>query len=266
MLAVNEAPVAVADSYSTDEDTPLSVVAPGVLGNDTDPDGDALAAGLVSGPVHGALILNADGSFSYSPDGDYAGPDGFSYEACDPSLLCDTAVVTVEVLAVNDPPVAVDDSASTPEDTPVLIDAAANDTDVDGNLDPTSAAVTSSPADGAVINHGDGSFTYTPDGGFQGSDSFVYQICDTDGACDTATVSIDVLAVNEAPVAVADSYSTDEDTPLSVAAPGVLGNDTDPDGDALAAGLVSGPVHGLSLIHISEPTRPTATSRMPSSA
>jgi PKD repeat protein len=106
VVAVNDPPVAVGDSYGTDEDTPLSVAAPGVLGNDTDPDGDALAASLVSGPVHGILTLNADGSFTYDPHADYFGPDSFSYEACDPSLLCDTAVVTVDVLAVNEAPVA----------------------------------------------------------------------------------------------------------------------------------------------------------------
>ncbi len=84
--------------------------------------------------------------------------------------------------AQNSPPVAADDSATTPQDTPVVIDAAANDFDADGNLDPYSAVAITAPANASVINNGDGSFTYVPDPGFGGSDSFDYQICDTDGA------------------------------------------------------------------------------------
>ena len=122
----------------------------------------------------------------------------------------------------NQPPVANDDSATTPEDTPVTIDAAANDLDVDGNLVPSSATVTSGPTNGAVTNNGDGTFTYTPDPDYNGLDSFDYEICDTDGLCDTATVTITVTPVNDAPVAVDDNSTTPEDTPVTTP---VLDND-----------------------------------------
>src|SRR6185369_16455161 len=80
---VNDAPVAGDDSYSTDEDTALTIAAAGVLGNDSDGEGSALHAVLVSGPAHGALTLNADGSFTYTPSADYNGPDSFTYRAND---------------------------------------------------------------------------------------------------------------------------------------------------------------------------------------
>jgi VCBS repeat-containing protein len=98
------APTAVDDAYATDEDAPLSVAAPGVLGNDTDPDGDTLAAALVSGPSHGTLTLNPDGSFTYTPDANYNGPDSFAYRATDGSLDSNTATVSLTVSAVNDAP------------------------------------------------------------------------------------------------------------------------------------------------------------------
>ncbi len=90
------------------------------------------------------------------------------------------------------PPIAVDDSAATPANAPVTIDVAANDTDIDGNLAPASAALVSGPLNGTANNNGDGTFTYTPNASFSGVDIFTYEICDTTALCDTATVTITV--------------------------------------------------------------------------
>ena len=100
----NQAPSAVGDAYTTGEDTTLSVAAPGVLANDRDSDGDPLTASLVSGPAHGSLTLNANGSFSYTPAADYNGPDSFTYRANDGSVDSNTATVSLTVTAVNDAP------------------------------------------------------------------------------------------------------------------------------------------------------------------
>ena len=102
--SVNDAPVAVNDSYSTDEDTTLNVTAPGVLGNDSDIDSATITAVQVSGPTHGTLILNADGSFSYSPALNYNGPHSFTYKANDGTVDSNTATVSLTVTAVNDAP------------------------------------------------------------------------------------------------------------------------------------------------------------------
>jgi VCBS repeat-containing protein len=100
----NQAPVAAADTYNTPEDTPLTVTAPGVLGNDSDPDGNPLTATAVTGPSHGSLTLNANGSFTYTPDANYNGPDSFTYRAGDGTLTSNLATVTLTVSATNDAP------------------------------------------------------------------------------------------------------------------------------------------------------------------
>ncbi|MET0829745.1 MAG: Ig-like domain-containing protein [Microbacterium sp.] len=102
VTAVNDAPVALDDAYSTSEDVVLAVPAPGVLGNDVD--GDALTATLVTGPTNGEVVVNGDGSFTYTPAADFAGSDSFTYQASDGSLPSNTATVTITVTAVDDAP------------------------------------------------------------------------------------------------------------------------------------------------------------------
>src|SRR5262249_48844875 len=136
VAAVNDAPVAAADSYTTDEDTTLTINGAGVLGNDSDVDGDSLSAIVVSGASHGTLTLNSDGSFSYAPDANYNGNDSFTYKASDGVLDSDVVTVSLTITAVDDAPVASADSYSTSEDTALTIDAPgllANDTDVEGD-------------------------------------------------------------------------------------------------------------------------------------
>ncbi|MDP9387074.1 MAG: Ig-like domain-containing protein [Actinomycetota bacterium] len=243
--AVNDPPVAGSDAYSTTEDTTLGVPAPGVLGNDSDPDGDPLTAEMPSSPANGTLVLNPDGSFTYTPNANFSGTDSFAYMAHDPNGGMATATVTITVSGANDPPVAVDDAYSASEGTTLNINAPGvlgNDSDPDG--DALTASLGTAPANGTVMLNPNGSFTYTPNAGFNGVDSFTYRASDPSGASDTATVSITVNAVNDAPVAVDDAYTTAEDTLLTVAAPGVLGNDTDAEGDALTASLATGPANG----------------------
>src|SRR5213076_2798618 len=92
------------DSYTTPEDTTLTVSAPGVLANDSDVDGDPLTAILISGPVHGTLTLNSNGGFSYTPALNYNGPDTFTYKANDGQADSAPATVSITVTPVNDPP------------------------------------------------------------------------------------------------------------------------------------------------------------------
>jgi Flp pilus assembly protein TadG len=115
----------------------------------------------------------------------------------------------------------------------VTINATVSDSDVDNNLDPSTATVERYPSNGQVVSNGDGTFTYTPDENFNGADSFVYQVYDEDGLCDTATVTVNVTPVNDPPVAVDDAYITMQDTTLTVDAPDVLVNDSDVDGDTI---------------------------------
>jgi VCBS repeat-containing protein len=239
-----QAPAAVADTYSTTEDVALTVNAPGVLSNDSDVDGDALSAVKVADPTHGALTLNADGSFTYTPDANFNGTDSFTYEANGAGTASNAASVTITVTPVSDVPVAVADSYSSGEDVGLTVDAPGvlgNDTDPEGGL---TAVKLTEPTHGAVILNADGSFTYTPAADFNGTDSFTYEANDGTADSNTVTVTITVRPVNDAPVAVADAHTTTMAVPLLVSAPGVLGNDTDVEGGALTAVMVTTAAHG----------------------
>ena len=232
---VNDATVANNDSYSTGEDSSLLG---NVLTNDVDVDGDTFTAALLSGPAHGTLVLNPDGSFSYTPTADYSGVDSFSYQVSDGTATSNTALVTIAVTAINDAPIAVNDSYTTDEDTPLAGNVLANDTDAEG--DSLSATLVAGPTHGTLVLTSDGTFTYTPDADYTGTDSFTYTAGDA-ALTDSALVTVSISSVNDVPVATGDSFTTDEDTPVSG---NVLTNDVDVEGDSLTATLVDGPTHG----------------------
>ena len=196
--SVNDAPVAGDDTYSTNEDTILNIAAPGVLTNDTDADMDSLTVSLIAPPANGNVSLLLDGSFSYTPNANFNGADTFVYEISDGNLGTDTATVTINVGAVNDVPELFDDSYTTAEDTPLSVDAMsgvlANDIDVDG--DGLTASIVIDPANGSVVLSSDGSFDYTPDANFNGTDTFTYRA--SDGTLDAiALVTISVTSQND---------------------------------------------------------------------
>ena len=233
---MNDPPVAEDDAAITDENNQLIVAAPGVLSNDSDPDvGDTLTVTAVdtNGTVGAVNAWNADGSFAYDPNEQFeylqAGnstSDSFTYTVSDSNGSTDTATVTITINGVNDPPVAVNDSAITDEDAPVIIDVLNNDSDVDGDI-LTVDSVTQG-TNGSVINNA-GNVTYTPAIGFNGTDSFNYTVSDGNGGTDTATVTVNVT-VTETPASInvqidtgptasifiwddtTDWWATDEDT------------------------------------------------------
>ena len=239
----NTAPVAAADAYATAEDAALAVAAgEGVLANDEDAEGDGLSAVLVAGPSNGAIELAPDGSFVYTPHADFSGTDSFTYKATDGRADSEPATVTIAVAAVNDAPVAAGDAYVLAHDAVSLAIAApgvlGNDADAEGQA--LTAAVAAAPAHGTLVLAGDGSFTYTPGGTFAGSDSFTYTV--SDGAA-SATAAVQIRR-NTVPVAAGDSYTVDGGALLRVAAPGVLANDSDADGDALSASVTMPPSNG----------------------
>ena len=222
-----EPPLAVDDADSLDEDSGDVIV--DVVANDTDPENDIAPStvAVTVSPANGTATSNGDGSVTYTPDPDFNGSDTFTYEVCDTTANCDTAVVTITVNAVDDAPTAVDDTATVDEDAgPVTINVTTNDVDVDGDLDPTTATIVSSPASGTITNNNDGTFDYDPDPNFSGTDSFVYEVCDASAECAHATVTITVNEVNDPPAAANDSDSVNEDGSVDV---DVLANDSDPD-------------------------------------
>ena len=244
-ISTNQPPVAADDAYSVDEDTTLNIAASGVLGNDSDADGDLLTAVLVAGSINGNVSLNADGSFSYTPGANFEGDDNFTYRANDGTANSNVAIVTITVNPVNDAPVAADESYSVNEDTVLNVAVRGvleNDFDVD--KDSLTAVLGTSSSNGILTLNSNGSFTYSPNANFVGTDSFTYKANDGFSDSNVATVSITVNPVNNAPVAVDDAYSVNEDTTLAVDAPGVLLNDTDAEGNPLSALLETNVIYG----------------------
>ena len=237
----NSPPVAAPDAYSTAENTPLVVPVPGVLSNDTDPDGDPLVAILDSGVSHGLLALDLNGSFVYTPTLSYIGTDSFTYRANDGIDNSNLAVVSLTITGTNTSPVALDDSSSTPEDNPVTVNVLVNDSDADG--DTLSISGVTQPADGKAIIQGT-SVLYTPNLNYFGPDGFSYTITDGRGGTATASVSIDVTPVNDPPLAYGDTYTTTQGSSLVVNPPGILQNDIDVDGDPLTPILITDVSHG----------------------
>ena len=252
ITGVNDANTANADAYGTDEDTVLNVLlGAGLVQNDTDIDtNDTLTVDSVDdSSTTGNVTWSADGSFDYDPDGQFeylavgeTAQDTFDYTVTDSNGATDTATVTITITGVNDAPVATGEVYGTNEDTPLVVNAAsgvlANDSDVEN--DALSAILVTDVSNGSLTLNPDGSFSYTPDLNFNGVDSFSYTANDGTVDGNTVTVTLNVAAQNDAPVATADVYGTNEDTPLVVnAASGVLANDSDIENDSLSAILAS---------------------------
>lgn len=198
---VNDAPMALNDAYQAVAGETLQVPAPGVLGNDTDPEGDSLTVEVNSGPANGMLSLNPDGSFSYTPNSG-ATSDSFSYRATDGQLFSSPATVSITVgTPVNQPPVAVDDYAQTTRNNAVFVNLAANDADPDGNLKDASGNVASGqftivtpPTRGGTVQVLTNGVNFTPKKNFLGTDVFTYVVRDLDGAVSNeATARVNVV-------------------------------------------------------------------------
>jgi len=198
VAAVNDPPVAVADSYTVNEDATLTVdAASGVLANDTDVEGDAKTAEVVTNPTHGTLTLNANGSFTYTPTGNYSGPDSFTYRAKDANGQSQPITVTITVVGVNDAPTAGNDTKSVVNDGSTHeVDVLVNDADGPGETQTvTITAVTQGASGGTVTIGSNGSkIQYKPAASFTGTETFTYTITDQGGLTKTATVTMTVTA------------------------------------------------------------------------
>lgn len=223
--SVNDVPAAAADSYRLNEDTTLTVPAAGVLANDTDADGDPLTVTSVAGPSHGTLLVNADGSFTYTPAANYNGTDSFSYNVGDGNGGTATATVALTIDPVNDPPTASGVTVSTEGKPSVTVTIVASD--VEG--DALTYARGAGPAHGTVTQSATDPrrFTYTPTAGYFGPDSFAVTVSDGKGGTATATVSVTVnrlrVAVNVDPSDGTNTINIARDSTVSVA---VLGSAT----------------------------------------
>src|SRR5438128_1092965 len=173
-------PTANDDFTDTDAGNPVVI---NVLENDTDPDDNDKqnhsSVPLTSAPAHGAATVDSStGAITYTPVDGYSGTDNFFYTVKD---VANATSNPAQVSIIVNRPTANDDFTQTDAGTAVVIDVLANDTDPDGNdnLDATSVAVISGPANGsASVNGTTGEITYTPGAGFSGTDTFTYTVKD----------------------------------------------------------------------------------------
>jgi VCBS repeat-containing protein len=229
---VNDPPVASSGALTTAEDT----AATGTL-SATDIDSPTLTFSIVAGPSHGTLTAfdPATGAFTYTPSANYNGSDSFTFKANDGQADSNVATVSITVTPVNDPPVAANGTATTPEDTLLIGSVSATDVD-SSNL---TYSLVAGAAHGTVTVNSNGSYAYTPAANYNGPDSFTFKANDGQADSNVATVSITVTPVDDAPMAGNGTITTAEDTPVSgsVAA-------TDVDGPTLTYSIVTQPGHG----------------------
>jgi VCBS repeat-containing protein len=199
--ASNPPPQAANDSASLNED---SSVSGNVLANDSDPDGDALSIDTtpVIAPLHGTVVLGSNGSYLYTPDANYAGTDSFTYRVRDADGGVATATVTFTVAAVNDAPIANNDTVNVLDGRSVTGNVLANDSDVEGDPLRVDTTPVTPPAHGSLVLNADGSFRYTPNANYSGPDEFSYRTTDAHGATAVARVLFNVAAANDVPVSV----------------------------------------------------------------
>ncbi|HOE93338.1 MAG TPA: DUF2341 domain-containing protein [Methanofastidiosum sp.] len=209
----NSPPVAVNDFYKTEMNTQLTVAAPGVLENDSDPEGNMLLSAKLTDPANGMVVMGTDGKFIYVPKNDFTGTDSFTYTVYDGIDASSTATVTITVGKAAEPqvekkeetttpknssPIAVDDYYITAINTQLAVVAPGiiqNDSDPDGDF--LLVAISKSPSNGSLSLGTDGSFTYMPNADFSGTDSFTYSLHDGNEGSSKAVVTITVASAQE---------------------------------------------------------------------
>ncbi|HCO21568.1 MAG TPA: hypothetical protein DIT97_00280, partial [Gimesia maris] len=227
-------------------DQGLTVIRQSLLVNDSDAEGDALTATLLTGPTHGILTFDDDGLFTYTPDVNYIGTDTFTYQVSDGITNSNIATVIIEM--TNDAPVASDDSYSLIHDVKTTFTNGVLLNDSDPDNQPLTAILVSGPAQGTLNFFGNGTFTYTPNAGYVGTDSFTYKV--TDGTLESNVVNVTLDITNIAPMGTADSFDVANNAALNVGGDGggrqsgVLANDGDSSDDIITAVLISGPANG----------------------
>ncbi|GMG76919.1 hypothetical protein ShirakiTB12_53880 [Priestia megaterium] len=233
---VNDVPVVPNYEFVINEDTSLNsqVVA-------TDVDGNPLTYGLLTGPVNGTAVVNPDGTYTYTPNENYNGVDSFSVVVSDGQGGTAISTITITILSVNDPPVGpVVVTLVTNEDTPVSSQITAFDPD--GEV--LTYSLQDPPTNGVAVVNPDGTFTYTPNGNYNGPDTFTVLISDPSGAFIVTNVLVTVTPVNDAPVVPNYEFVINEDTSLNSQVVA-----TNVDGNPLTYGLLTGPVNGTVVVN-----------------
>ncbi|RMA82769.1 tandem-95 repeat protein, partial [Umboniibacter marinipuniceus] len=239
---VNDVAVVSDAAYTINEDGTLSFTDAQLLSGASDIDaGDTLSVDSVSyAGTDGVFTDNGDGTYSFAPNENFNGEVSLSFGVSDGTAVT-TADIDVSVTDVNDAPVAGSTSYSVDEDGTLTFSDAqllANSSDVDGTVSVDSVGYIGT--DGILTDNGDGTYSFAPNENFNGDVSLAVQVIDDDGATDTTTADVSVIAVNDTPVVSGNlAYSVDEDGSITFSQEQLLANSTDVDGDDLTAANVS---------------------------
>nr|WP_104041336.1 tandem-95 repeat protein [Vibrio hyugaensis] len=233
---VNDLPQAQDQQFTVEEDGTLLFTDDDLLTGASDIDGDDLSIeNVLYTGADGVLTDNGDGTYSFAPNENFNGDVQFTFDVSD-GTGSTPAFIDVSVTPVNDPPVAGSTSYTVQEDGQITISdeqLLANSSDVEGDV--ALADVTYSGSDGSFVDNGDGTYTFTPNENFDGSISLDVVVIDQDGATDTTTAGIDVIAVNDAPETSGIQAEVDEDNAITITQDQLLANATDIEGDDLVA-------------------------------
>ena len=225
-IASNLPPIASPASYSVEQDKPLNITAPGVLANDTDPDGRTMGVFIVLTTHAGTLTMQGNGGFDYYPNLGFIGTDNFQYKVNDGLLDSNVVTVTIDVTRKSNPPFTQNDTYSTPVNTTLHLDAPGVLQNDAFNIK-LKANLEVAPKYGTVSLATDGSFDYIPESQWNGIAVFWYRASNGYEDSASTSVSIQVGIQNGGPSAVNDTAITPKNTPIII---DVLANDTDPEG------------------------------------
>lgn len=237
----DDTPDARNDNYSVDEDT---VLTDNVMTNDLGLGDPPVLVVSNTNPANGVLVINSNGSFTYTPAINFNGTNSFQYTIQDIDGDQATAIVNITVNPINDVPIANNDTYTTPEDTQLNANVITNDQNL---FDlPITISLVSNVSNGSLTLNNNGTFSYMPNSEYFGSDNFTYKLTDGNGDAVTANVNITITFINDgAPAAVNDNTSTNEDTAVTI---DVLANDSDMDGnqtiDKASVLIKTSPSHG----------------------
>jgi len=251
--AFNSIPVAVDDCFSTPPNSKLEISPPGLTANDFDADNDPLYASITKKPLNGEIILEKNGSFTYTPKHLFSGKDTFYYSLSDTKNNSEkdakVIIMVTPEAAANHPPVAIDDFYEINEDLILnmgYLGPLANDTDPDGHS--ITFFLTTLPKHGSFqFDKKLSAYTYTPNWGFTGVDSFTYVAKDNFSQSNKATVNITVHNANTnlPPIVLNDLFAVSENQTLYIPAPGVMANDFDPNRyNTISASKITDTKHG----------------------
>ncbi|ARP40485.1 Polymer-forming cytoskeletal [Vibrio syngnathi] len=240
VVPINDVPVAGTTSYTVAEDGSITLSDAQLLANSSDVEGEVFVSDVTYSGTDGVFTDNGDGTYTFAPNENFNGDISLDVSVMDEDGATAETTAGIDVIAVNDLPVAGSTAYSVDEDDVITLSDAqllANSSDLEGDV--SVSDVSYSGTEGIFTNNGDGTYSFAPNENFNGDINLDVTVIDDDGATAQTTAGIEVIAVNDAPVAGNVAYSVDEDGSITLSQEQLLANASDVDGDALTASNLS---------------------------